>query len=99
MLDVYRGRIDLSKVTYNNRAHQVVVLVRLDLGSGVSHRYPDSQEIVGPHLHVYLGGYGDKWAQPVWNLFDLSNPLKALDDFMRLCNITRPPLVEGRPLM
>jgi len=35
----------------------------------------------------------------VGNLFDLSNPLKPLDDFMRLCNITRPPLVEGRPFM
>jgi len=43
LLDVHRGRIDLSKATYNNRAHQVVVLVRLDLGSGVSHRNPDSQ--------------------------------------------------------
>ncbi len=64
LLDVSRGRIDLLKVTYQNRSRQVVVLVRLDFG-GQPHRNPDDQEIPSPHLHVYREGYGDKWAIPV----------------------------------
>jgi len=31
-LDIHSGRIDLSKVTYQTRGRQVVVLVRLDVG-------------------------------------------------------------------
>lgn len=64
VLDVSRGRIDLMKGTYQNRARQVVVLVRLDFG-GPMHRNPDGVEMPCPHLHVYREGFGDKWAVPV----------------------------------
>jgi hypothetical protein len=50
LLDISRGRIDLQKCTYQNRARQVIILVRLDLG-GSPHRNPDGEEIPGPHLH------------------------------------------------
>jgi hypothetical protein len=63
-LDVSRGRIDLLKVKMQNRARQVVVLVRLDLG-GAPHRNPDGVELAAPHLHLYREGFGDKWACPV----------------------------------
>ncbi|MFH1118037.1 MAG: hypothetical protein V1792_29300 [Pseudomonadota bacterium] len=39
-LDLSRGRIDLSKGTYQNRARQTVILVRIDFGGG-PHRNPD----------------------------------------------------------
>ena len=39
LLDLRRGRIDLSKGTYQNRGRQVVVLARLDFG-GAPHRNP-----------------------------------------------------------
>jgi hypothetical protein len=95
ILDVHRGRIDLLKVTHQNRARVVVVLVRLDLG-GPTHRNPDGQDIPCPHLHIYREGFGDKWAVPVpgdrfSNTLDL---WRALEDFMRYCNITRPPNIE-----
>jgi hypothetical protein len=61
ILDVSRGKINLAKGTYQNRARQVVVLVRLDFG-GQPHRNPDGEELQSPHLHVYREGYGDKWA-------------------------------------
>jgi hypothetical protein len=60
-LDISRGRIDLRKVKLQNRARQVVVLVRLDLG-GAPHRNPDDEEIPPPHLHLYREGFGAKWA-------------------------------------
>jgi hypothetical protein len=95
LLDVSRGRIDLLKVTMQNRARQVVVLVRLDLG-GAPHRNPDDKEIRVPHLHVYREGYGDKWAVAVpADRFTATADLWAtLNDFMRFCNITQPPHIE-----
>lgn len=64
LLDIKRGRIDLQKATYQNRARQTVILVRLDL-SGAPHRNPDGEEVACPHLHVYRERYGDRWAGPV----------------------------------
>lgn len=95
LLDVSRGRIDLLKVKIQNRGRQVVVLVRLDLG-GAPHRNPDGEEMLPPHLHVYREGYGDKWAMPVpADRFGATGDLWiTLEDFMRFCNITRPPHIE-----
>jgi hypothetical protein len=95
LLDLSRGRIDLLKVKMQNRARQVVVLVRLDLG-GAPHRNPDDEEIPAPHLHVYREGYGDKWAIPVpADRFTATADLwTTLEEFMRFCNITHPPRIE-----
>lgn len=95
LLDLSRGRIDLLKVKMQNRARQVVVLVRLDLG-GAPHRNPDDEEISAPHLHVYREGYGDKWAVPIpADRFTATTDFWAtLEEFMRFCNITRPPRIE-----
>jgi uncharacterized protein DUF6978 len=95
LLDLSRGRIDLLKVKMQNRARQVVVLVRLDLG-GAPHRNPDDEEIPAPHLHVYREGYGDKWAIPVpADRFTPTADLwTTLEEFMRFCNITHPPRIE-----
>jgi hypothetical protein len=94
-LDIYQGRIDLLKWTYQNRARQVVVLVRLDLG-GRPHRNPDDEEIACPHLHVYREGYGVKWAVPVpSDRFGRTTDLPGtLEDFMKFCNVTKPPRFE-----
>jgi hypothetical protein len=95
LLDLSRGRIDLLKVTMQNRARQVVVLVRLDLG-GAPHRNPDDEEMPAPHLHVYREGYGDKWAIPVpADRFTATSDLwRTLEEFMRYCNITQSPRIE-----
>lgn len=94
ILDIRRGRIDLQKGTYQNRARQVVVLVRLDFG-GAPHRNPDDVEVPCPHLHVYREGYGDKWAIPVppERFPRTSDPWGTLDDFMAFCNISQPPFI------
>src|SRR5687767_6333095 len=54
-LDIRRGRIDLAKGSYQNRARQVVILARLDFG-GQPHRNPNGEEIASPHLHLYKEG-------------------------------------------
>ena len=95
LLDLSRGRIDLRKVKMQNRARQVVVLVRLDLG-GAPHRNPDGEEVPVPHLHVYREGYGDKWALPVPvdRFGNLADVWQTLSDFMGFCNITQPPRIQ-----
>lgn len=95
LLDLSSGRIDLRKVKMQNRARQVVVLVRLDLG-GAPHRNPDDEEIPAPHLHVYREGYGDKWAMPIpaARFKNVGDTWTALEDFLRFCNITRPPHID-----
>lgn len=94
-LDIWRGRIDLRKGTYQNRARQVVVLVRLDFG-GAPHRNPDGREVPSPHLHIYREGYGDKWAfeVPSDQFTEIHDPWQALQDFMRYCNIIVPPKIQ-----
>jgi len=94
-LDITRGRIDVSKVTFQNRSRQVIILIRLDI-AGPPHRNPDGQDIACPHLHLYKEGFGDKWASPVLatEFGDTSDLWKILHDFLRYCNITLPPHIE-----
>jgi len=95
LLDISRGRIDLGKVKYQNRARNIVVLVRLDL-AGPPHRNPDGEEVESPHIHLYKEGYGDKWAYPVpgSDFSNTSDIWVTLEEFMRYCNITKPPNFE-----
>ena len=95
LLDISRGRIDLLKGKYQNRARQVVILVRLDFG-GAPHRNPDGEEISCSHLHLFREGYGDKWAMtvPVAAFPRTSDLWGTLEDFMRYCSITQPPHIE-----
>jgi hypothetical protein len=95
LLDIRRGRIALQKGNYQNRARQAVILARLDFG-GPPHRNPDGEEVPCPHLHVYREGYGDKWAgRAPENLFPSgSEPWDMLQQFMRFCNVSRPPKLQ-----
>ena len=92
LLDLSRGRIDLARVKYQNRARKVVVLARLEL-NGPSHLNPDGVEVPRPHIHIYREGYADKWAFPldVDRFADTGDIWRVLDDFMEYCNITQQP--------
>lgn len=95
VLDVTRAQIKLTKATYQDRARQAIILMRLDL-DGPLHRNPDGTEIPCPHLHMYREGFGDKWAVPAptdryANTLDLFATFEA---FMQHCNITDPPMVQ-----
>lgn len=95
ILDLYRGKINLAKITYQNRTRQTIVLVRVDLEGGM-HANPDGALIPCPHLHVYREGYGDKWATPLPpSVFTNSKDIwQTMIDFMRYCNITLPPNIK-----
>jgi hypothetical protein len=92
LLDVTRSQIKLTKVTYQNRVRQVIVLMRLDL-DGRPHRNPDDEEIPCPHLHIYREGYGDKWATlaPTDIYTNTQDIFSAFEAFMKHCNITQLP--------
>lgn len=95
VLDVNRFQIKITKATYQNRARQAVILMRLDI-DGPPHRNPDGEEIPCPHLHIYREGFGDKWAIPAPaarypNTNDLFATFQA---FMQHCNITVPPFFQ-----
>jgi len=94
-LDISRGKIDLLKGKYQNRARQVIILVRLDFG-GQPHRNPDGKEIPAPHLHIYKEGFGHKWAYsiPKDKFSSIDDLWQTLQDFMKFCNITEPPIIE-----
>jgi hypothetical protein len=94
-LDISRGRINRVKATYQNRAKVIVVLMRLDL-NGPPHRNPDGQEVPCPHLHKYREGYGDRFAEPMQfdQFADITDLWQTLQDFMKCCNVTRPPDIQ-----
>ena len=92
-LDITASTIALKR-TYQNRARINIVLVRVDL-NGPPHRNPDGEEILCPHIHIYKEGYGDKWAYVLPDMFTNHNDaFVVLLDFMRFCNITKPPQIN-----
>jgi hypothetical protein len=94
MFDVTRAQIVLTKATYQNRARQAIVLMRLDL-DGPPHN-PDGTEIPCPHLHIYKEGLGVKYAIPA-PVERYSNPLdlfSTCEAFMQHCNITGPSTMQ-----
>ncbi len=94
-LDLRRARIDLQKGTYPNRGRETGTLARLDFG-GAPHRNPDGKEVGSLHLHLYREGFGDKWAfpAPAVSFPNLDDPWLTLEDFMRFCRITEPPIIR-----
>ena len=93
VLDVATFSIKLSKVTLQNRVRTTAILARLDI-DGPPHRNPDDVEISSPHIHLFREGFNDKWAfaVPPEHFSDLSDRVKALEDFLRFCNVVAPQL-------
>jgi hypothetical protein len=89
VLDVTRAQIKLTKATYQNRARQAIILMRLDL-DGPPHRNPDGTEIPCPHLHTYREGFGDKWAiaAPSGRYANTPDLFSTCEAFLQHCNIT-----------
>lgn len=110
LININRGRIRLTKCTYQERYQEIIILVRLDI-DGPPHPNPEvssvplpyllpynGQVIPCPHLHLYVEGFMDKWAIPApSNKFPRTTDLVAiLDNFFRYCNIVKPPMIQRR---
>ena len=95
VIDVSRVAIKLTKATYQNRARQVIILMRLDI-DGSPHRNPDGEDVPCPHLHVYREGYGDKWAfpAPLDRFTNTQDLFKTFEEFMLHCNVTDSPNIQ-----
>ncbi|HEY0349410.1 MAG TPA: hypothetical protein VGC60_14770 [Pyrinomonadaceae bacterium] len=91
LLDLWRGTFRLSKLKFQNRARQVIVLVRLDV-DGAPHTNPDGQRLGGTHIHYYREGYDDRWALPLdLTVFsDTADIALTLEQFCVHCNIEKP---------
>ncbi len=95
LLDMERYRIKLTKVKFQNRARQIVVLARIDL-NGAPHRNPDGEEIPCPHLHTYREGFGDRWATslPADRFSDPNDRWQTFLEFLTFCNVIEPPIID-----
>lgn len=85
LLDLKQGRIDLKRIRYQTRYNEIICLVRFD-STGV-HENPDGTKVIGPHVHVYREGYGDKFAVAANDFSSPFDVLKSLTDFCKFCNI------------
>lgn len=94
-LDITRSRINLCKGTFQKRGRTTIILTRLDFG-GSPHRNPDGEEISCPHIHLYREGYNDRWAYPIptEHFSSIVDQFQSLIDFLRYCNVTKPPHFE-----
>ncbi len=74
LFDIYRGSIKITKITYQSRVRKAYILRRLDI-DGPTHTNPEvetvpfnflklynGKEIPTPHLHIYIEGFGERWA-------------------------------------
>jgi len=110
LIDISRGRIRLTKCTYQERYQTIFSLIRLYL-YGPPHTNPEfvnvplphltpynGQTIDWPHLHLYVEGFMAKWAIPAPNdeFPDTTNLYTPLQDFFRYCNVVEPPKIGRR---
>lgn len=95
-----------SKITYQTRNTDSVVLVRLDING--AHRNPfvekpplpqfkpfNGESIVGTHIHFYVEKYKDSWAIPLSAINpDLNDDYELLEYFYSISSIIKPPIFE-----
>lgn len=102
LLNITRGKNLHTKITYQTRARQIIVLARLDFGP--DHRNPDGNIVGSPHLHVYREGYGDRWAYEINDELnrkiefvmpvDVTDAKNWFDSFLDFCKINKRNIVE-----
>lgn len=108
LIDLSRGRIKLTKCSYQERYQAIIILIRLDV-DGPPHTNPDvssvplpyllpynGQTITCPHLHLYVEDFMDRWAipAPTVQFPNITNLYVTLQDFFRYCNIIDPPIIR-----
>lgn len=89
IIDVKRGRINISQATLQTRYNKSLPLIRLDI-EGPAHTNPDLEIIECPHIHIYREGYLTRWAYPVEkvNKFTNMNDLTlVLYEFLKFSNV------------
>ena len=95
IINFAKHSINLLKRNHHLRGRKVIGIARLDL-FGPPHRNPDGAEIGPEHIHLYREGFGLKWAYdiPANDFTNLQDTHQTLEDFMRYCHVTQPPLLK-----
>lgn len=98
LLDVRTNQFRLSKFMYQNRARRILILARLCTDK--PHTNPDGQAVGPTHLHRYVEGYEDRFADPIDPAMftDLASRPVTLEEFCKYCNIVVPQIVEAGTL-
>ena len=101
LLDINRsGRISISRCTFQERYGVVDILVRLDLDKYKQPQNPDGTIFMGPHIHIYREGYGDRWACllsdfEAYRFSSSDDLLTSFTEFCDYCNIKTIPAIQG----
>lgn len=109
LIDVNRrGRIKLTRCSYQERYRVVDILARLDM-DGPPHTNPAAANpplpILGPHngatvpcphFHFYVEGYDDKWAVPATDagFTHATDLVQILREFMDQCGVQDVPTIQ-----
>jgi hypothetical protein len=104
MLDVERGRRKRTRLKYQTRGREVIILARLEIDGpdhinppGAPHR--PGERIPCPHIHLYVEGFEDRVAYSLNEVSDLqikdpSNGLLTFEDFLRFCGLQVWPPIQ-----
>lgn len=113
LFDIYRGSIKITKAVYQNRVRKAYILRRLDF-DGAPHPNPEvenvslpilepynGKEIPSPHIHLYVEGFGERWAVPAELFLDLNGKdiYEIMIAFFKYCNVKKIPLIKKTLLL
>ncbi|MFA6923003.1 MAG: hypothetical protein WC223_02005 [Bacteroidales bacterium] len=108
LFDIYRGSIKITKAVYQNRVRKAYILRRLDF-NGAPHPNPEvenvplpilepynGKEIPSPHIHLYVEGFGERWAVPAEMLMKIKGKdiYEIMIDFFKYCNVKQLPNIK-----
>ncbi|MCK4334192.1 hypothetical protein KAX06_05360, partial [candidate division WOR-3 bacterium] len=119
LINIWRASIKLSKWRHQERARKTISLVRLEIDGSphinrnvskadqqmIKQKYgwPFIPRLGGTHIHIYIEGYGDRWAFPISIFPNLKDVIDSQPDnytsiiaaFLRVCNFSHiPPFVQ-----
>lgn len=93
VISLDRKGISAESFTYQGRTvDHNIVLIRVDLTPTGRHLNPNGDLILGPHIHIYCEGYGDKCAIPYQP--DDDDFVSVCLDFFRRFNLVNIPRVS-----
>jgi hypothetical protein len=109
LFDIYRATIRVSKATYQNRVSKAYILRRLDI-DGTAHTNPEVDnvplpllkpynglEIPCPHLHLYIEGFGERWAVPADLILSIDDKdtCQIMNESVKYCNVKTLPVIKN----
>lgn len=104
ILDVERGRRKRTRLKYQTRGREIIILARLEI-DGPDHINPPAaphrpnERIPCPHVHLYVEGFEDRVAYffhevPNLSVQNPNNGLLTFEDFLRFCGLQVWPAIQ-----